>query len=45
MLTPEQVERYRRDGLHVIEANSHYPPDNWLRRGLEMPLRGFESER
>jgi phytanoyl-CoA hydroxylase len=27
--------------LHVIEASSHYPPNNWLRRGPEMPLRGF----
>lgn len=27
--------------LHVIDAQSHYPPDNWLRRGPELPLRGF----
>lgn len=27
--------------LHVIEADSHYPPDNWLQRAPEMPLRGF----
>ncbi len=27
--------------LHVIDAGSHYPPDNWLRRGPGMPLRGF----
>ncbi len=28
--------------LHVIEADSHYPEDNWLRRAPDMPLRGFE---
>ncbi|MBV8858262.1 MAG: phytanoyl-CoA dioxygenase family protein [Acidobacteria bacterium] len=28
--------------LHVVEAGAHYPEDNWLRRGDEMPLRGFE---
>lgn len=27
--------------LHVIDAQSHYPADNWLRRSREMPLRGF----
>ena len=27
--------------LHVIEASSHYPPENWLQRGDDMPLRGF----
>jgi phytanoyl-CoA hydroxylase len=28
--------------LHVIEEGCHYPADNWLRRGADMPLRGFE---
>ena len=28
--------------LHVIEADAHYPADNWLRRGADMPPRGFE---
>ncbi|MET0647853.1 MAG: phytanoyl-CoA dioxygenase family protein [Pyrinomonadaceae bacterium] len=28
--------------LHVIEAGSLYPVDNWLRRAPSMPLRGFE---
>ena len=28
--------------LHVIEADARYPLDNWLRRGPDMPLRGFE---
>ena len=27
--------------LHVIDASSDYPEDNWLRRPAEMPLRGF----
>ncbi|MFL6336115.1 MAG: phytanoyl-CoA dioxygenase family protein [Pyrinomonadaceae bacterium] len=27
--------------LHVVEADARYPADNWLRRGVEMPLRGF----
>lgn len=28
--------------LHVIERGCHYPAENWLRRGADMPLRGFE---
>ncbi|HEX6184939.1 MAG TPA: phytanoyl-CoA dioxygenase family protein [Pyrinomonadaceae bacterium] len=28
--------------LHFIEAGACYPEDNWLRRGADMPLRGFE---
>jgi phytanoyl-CoA hydroxylase len=28
--------------LHLIDANSHYSPDNWLQRPAEMPLMGFE---
>jgi len=27
--------------LHIIDAGSHYPSDNWLQRSAEMPLRGF----
>jgi phytanoyl-CoA hydroxylase len=27
--------------LHVIDAGAKYAPDNWLRRGPDMPLRGF----
>ncbi|HWS90476.1 MAG TPA: phytanoyl-CoA dioxygenase family protein [Pyrinomonadaceae bacterium] len=28
--------------LHVVEAAARYPADNWLRRGPNMPPRGFE---
>jgi phytanoyl-CoA hydroxylase len=28
--------------LHVIDKNCHYPVNNWLQRGPDMPLRGFE---
>jgi phytanoyl-CoA hydroxylase len=27
--------------LHVIDASSDYPANNWLQRSTEMPLRGF----
>jgi phytanoyl-CoA hydroxylase len=27
--------------LHVIEKNSHYPAENWLQRGPDLPFRGF----
>jgi phytanoyl-CoA hydroxylase len=27
--------------LHVIDAASNYPGNNWLQRSAEMPLRGF----
>ncbi|TDQ84305.1 phytanoyl-CoA hydroxylase [Dongia mobilis] len=27
--------------LHVIDGAAGYPADNWLRRGKELPLRGF----
>jgi phytanoyl-CoA hydroxylase len=27
--------------VHLIDASSAYPDDNWLRRGPELPLRGF----
>lgn len=29
--------------LHVIDARAHYRSDNWLQRGPDLPLRGFES--
>jgi phytanoyl-CoA hydroxylase len=28
--------------LHVIEGHCRYPADNWLQRGPDLPLRGFE---
>ncbi len=28
--------------LHVIDAMCHYPAENWLQRGPDMPLRGFD---
>ena len=28
--------------LHVFESGSRYPEDNWLRRGPDLPLRGFD---
>ena len=27
--------------LHVIDRRCHYPSDNWLQRGPQLPLRGF----
>jgi phytanoyl-CoA hydroxylase len=27
--------------LHVIDASTHYPKENWLQRGAEFPLKGF----
>ncbi len=29
--------------LHVIDKHCHYPANNWLQRGPDMPLRGFEK--
>lgn len=29
--------------LHAIERDARYPDDNWLRRGAQLPLRGFEG--
>lgn len=29
--------------LHVIDQQSHYPASNWLQRGAELPLRGFDD--
>ncbi len=28
--------------LHVIDRNCRYPAENWLQRGDDMPLRGFD---
>lgn len=28
--------------LHVMDGNCRYPADNWLQRGADMPLRGFD---
>jgi phytanoyl-CoA hydroxylase len=28
--------------VHVIDAGAEYAADNWLRRGPDMPLRGFD---
>ena len=28
--------------LHVIDRNSRYPVENWLQRGDDLPLRGFD---
>ena len=30
--------------LHVIEGSAHYPAENWLQRGVEHPLRGFQVD-
>jgi len=27
--------------LHVIDRSCHYPAENWLQRGADLPLRGF----
>ena len=29
--------------IHLIEAGAHYPADNWLQRGPDVPLRGFTT--
>jgi phytanoyl-CoA hydroxylase len=29
--------------LHVIDQTCHYPAENWLQRGGDLPLRGFTS--
>lgn len=28
--------------LHLLESGCRYPSDNWLRRGPDLPLRGFD---
>ena len=37
-LSPKSRHAYT---LHVVDASADYPRENWLRRGSEMPLRGF----
>ena len=27
--------------LHLIDQSCHYPANNWLQRGADLPLRGF----
>jgi phytanoyl-CoA hydroxylase len=27
--------------VHCIDGTATYPADNWLRRGPDLPLRGF----
>jgi phytanoyl-CoA hydroxylase len=29
--------------LHVIDASTHYPKENWLQRSRQMPPRGFQG--
>jgi cytosine/adenosine deaminase-related metal-dependent hydrolase len=29
--------------VHIIDGAAHYPAENWLRRGPERPLRGFDT--
>ena len=29
--------------LHVVDGEAAYPADNWLQRGPDMPLRGFDG--
>jgi phytanoyl-CoA hydroxylase len=28
--------------LHLIDAHATYHADNWLQRGRDLPLRGFD---
>lgn len=28
--------------VHIIDGTAHYPPENWLHRRADLPLRGFE---
>ena len=28
--------------LHIIDGACHYPPENWLQRGAQLPFRGFD---
>ncbi len=30
--------------LHVIEGSAYYPAENWLQRGGDHPLRGFQAD-
>ena len=40
--SPNTSERSRAAySLHLVEADAHYPADNWLQRPAELPARGF----
>ncbi|PWC47103.1 phytanoyl-CoA dioxygenase family protein [Azospirillum sp. TSA6c] len=41
--SPENRSQRTRESyvLHVIDGTCRYPSDNWLRRGPELPMRGF----
>ena len=30
--------------LHVVDRTCHYPVENWLQRGPDLPLRGFDGK-
>lgn len=39
---PNSSDRSRHAySVHLVEAGAAYPADNWLRRGADLPLRGF----
>jgi phytanoyl-CoA hydroxylase len=43
MSGPNHSERSRHAyTIHVIDKKSHYPAENWLQRGPDLPLRGFD---
>jgi phytanoyl-CoA hydroxylase len=45
MSGPNRSEKSRHAyTLHVIDKQCHYPDTNWLQRGPDMPLRGFEAK-
>ena len=31
--------------FHIISASSHYPDDNWLQRGVDMPLHRLRPDK
>ena len=42
---PNQSDKSRHAyTLHIIDKTCHYPADNWLQRGHDLPLRGFDQE-
>lgn len=42
MSGPNRSDRSRHAyTLHVIDRRCHYPAENWLQRGPDLPLRGF----
>lgn len=40
-VSPDSRQAY---SLHVIDGRARYRADNWLQRGPDMPLRGFELD-